>query len=81
MVHPLGGVTVKIVFFPLNGPDHVRLFHPVCLHTHALSLFLNFLEFHFPLPDIIFGLTMAQQVPSNVILLSQSSFSQLKVFS
>jgi hypothetical protein len=59
MVNPVGGITVKISFFPLNGPNHVGLFHPVCIDTHAFGHFLNLIKFHFTLPDFVFGLTVA----------------------
>ena len=59
MVNPVGGITVKSLFFPLNGPDHVGLLHPVCFDTHAFSQFLNLLKVHFTLPDVVFGLTVA----------------------
>ena len=46
MVHPIGAVTLDIVFCPLNSLDYISLFHPVCINTHALGHFLNLLKFH-----------------------------------
>ncbi len=46
MVHPIGAIALDIVFFPLNSPDYIRLFHPVGIYTHTFGHFLNLLKFH-----------------------------------
>ena len=56
MVRPIGAVALDIVFFPLNAPDYIRLFHPVCVNTHTFGHFLNLLKSHSSLLYVVYGL-------------------------
>jgi len=44
--YSFGAIALDIVFCSLYSPDHIRLFHPVCINTHTLSRFLNLLKSH-----------------------------------
>jgi hypothetical protein len=46
-VRPLRAVALNVLFCPLNGPDDISLFHPVCIYVHGLGHLSDRVEVHF----------------------------------
>ena len=47
IAYPLCTVALHVVLCSLNSPDHIYLFHPICIYIHSAGHLPNRIEVHF----------------------------------